>query len=120
MTLPVSLVSSPCGRTHLQLPVLHPAALPPGISVRNTRKSPRRSDPPKVGIERFSAEADDARAHEDRPGCHPGRNVPEARKEGLDDADKLLESALKREAIISTAVESTAAFIRALRRGAEP
>jgi len=89
---------------------------------QNTRKSPRRSDPPKMGIERFSAET---------------LMIPELKgkdctavleelcqklaDEGfVDDPKQLHEAALKREAIISTAMENGVAFphVRCVEGGA--
>lgn len=91
-------------------------------SARNTRKSPRRSDPPKVGIERFSA---DTLMIPVLKGTDRDAVLEEmCRKletEGfVDDAGKLLEAALRREAIISTAVENGIAFphVRCIEGGA--
>ena len=58
MTLPVALVH----QVHAAEKIYHCPACARLLfhresSARNTRKAPRRSDPPKVGIERFSAEA---------------------------------------------------------------
>ena len=91
-------------------------------SARNTRKSPRRSDPPKVGIDRFSAETlmIPALKGTDRDSVL-AEMCQKLKDEGfVDDAGKLLESALKREAIISTAVENGLAFphVRCIEGGA--
>jgi len=123
MTLPVSLVH----RVHAAEQIyacpscarllFHRASSP-----RNTRKSPRRSDPPKIGIERFSAET---------------LMIPELKgkdcdsvleelcqkmaDEGfVDDPKELHEAALKREAIISTSVDNGVAFphVRCIEGGA--
>ena len=123
MALPVSLVHQvhaaekiygcpSCARM-----LFHRAA-----GARNTRKSPRRSDPPRVGIERFSAESLMVPALK---GADCGSVIDElCRKmaaEGfVDDAQTLLESAMKREAIITTAVENGLAFphVRCVEGGA--
>ncbi len=79
---------------------------------RHVGKAPRRSEPRKVGIARFSA-----------PGLIIPRLKASTREEAIrelaekmqeesfvDDADKLVEAALKREAIVSTALEHSLAF----------
>ena len=123
MTLPVSLVHKvhaaekiyPCPSCARLL--FHRAA-----SARNTRKSPRRCDPPKVGIDRFSAEAlmIPALKGTDRDSVLAEMCQKLADEGFVDHADKLLESALKREAIISTAVENGLAFphVRCIEGGA--
>jgi len=94
----------------------------PESSARNTRKSQRRSETPKVGIERFSSqelmipqlasvERDDVLAEL----C----NKMEA--EGfVDNAARLFEESLRREAIVSTAVDHGLAFphVRGVEGGA--
>lgn len=89
---------------------------------RNTRKSPRRSDPPKVGIERFSAGTlmIPALKGTDRDSVL-AELCQKLDDEGfVDDADKLLEVALQRETIISTALENGLAFphVRCVEGGA--
>ena len=123
MTLPVSLVHKvhaaekiyPCPSCARLL--FHRAS-----SARNTRKSPRRCDPPKVGIDRFSAEAlmIPALKGTDRDSVLAEMCQKLADEGFVDHADKLLESALKREAIISTAVENGLAFphVRCIEGGA--
>ena len=123
MTLPVSLVHQvhaaekiyPCPSCARLL--FHRAG-----GARNTRKAPRRSDQPKVGIERFSAETlvIPALKATDRDGVL-AEMCQKMHAEGfVDDPAKLLEAALKREAIISTAVESGLAFphVRSVEGGA--
>lgn len=79
---------------------------------RHVGKAPRRSEPRKVGVARFSA-----------PGLIIPRLKASTREEAIrelaekmqeesfvDDADKLVEAALKREAIVSTALEHGLAF----------
>lgn len=79
---------------------------------RNTGKAPRRTEPRKVGIARFSSPAlmipklkattrDEAIAELAAKMQHEGF---------VDDASKLVDGALKREAIVSTAVDHGIAF----------
>ena len=123
MTLPVSLVH----QVHAAEKIYHCPACARLLfhresSARNTRKAPRRSDPPKVGIERFSAEAlmIPALKGTDRDAVLAELCQKLAAEGFVDDAGKLLESALKREAIISTAVENGLAFphVRCIEGGA--
>lgn len=123
MTLPVSLVH----QVHAAEKIYHCPACARLLfhresSARNTRKAPRRSDPPKVGIERFSAEAlmIPALKGTDRDAVLAEMCQKLAAEGFVDDAGKLLESALKREAIISTAVENGLAFphVRCVEGGA--
>ena len=123
MTLPVSLVH----QVHAAEKIYHCPACARLLfhresSARNTRKAPRRSDPPKVGIERFSAEAlmIPALKGTDRDAVLAELCQKLAAEGFVDDAGKLLESALKREAIISTAVENGLAFphVRCVEGGA--
>jgi len=123
MTLPVSLVHKvhaaeqiyPCPSCARLL--FHRAS-----SARSTRKSPRRSDPPKVGIDRFSAETlmIPALKGTDRDSVLSEMCQKLADEGFVDDAAKLLESSLKRETIISTAVDSGLAFphVRSIEGGA--
>lgn len=123
MTLPVSLVH----QVHAAEQIYHCPSCARLLfhrasSARNTRKAPRRSDPPKVGIERFSAEAlmIPALKGTDRDSVL-AELCQKLEDEGfVDDAGKLLESALQREAIITTAVESGLAFphVRCIEGGA--
>ena len=123
MTLPVSLVH----QVHAAEKIYHCPACARLLfhresAARNTRKAPRRSDPPKVGIERFSAEALmlPALKGTDRDTVLAELCQKLADEGFVDDAGKLLESALKREAIISTAVENGLAFphVRCIEGGA--
>ena len=123
MTLPVSLVH----QVHAAEKIYHCPACARLLfhrasNVRNTRKAPRRSDPPKVGIERFSAETlmIPALKGTDRDSVLAEMCQKLADEGFVDDAGKLLESALKREAIISTAVENGLAFphVRSVEGGA--
>ena len=83
-------------------------------SARNTRKPPRRSDPPKVGIERFSSETlmIPALKGTDRESVL-AELCQKLQDEGfVDNAQQLQEAALQREAIVSTAIEGGVAFPR--------
>lgn len=123
MTLPVSLVHLVHAAEQIyQCPSCARLLFHRASGARNIRKSPRRSDPPKVGVERFSASSlmipalqgtkrDDVLAE----------LCQKLDDEGfVDDADKLLEAALQRETIISTAVENGLAFphVRCVEGGA--
>ena len=123
MTLPVSLVH----KVHAAEQIYHCPSCARLLfyrasSARNTRKSPRRSDPPKVGIDRFSAETlmIPALKGSDRDTVLAEMCQKLADEGFVDDAAKLLESALKREAIISTSVENGLAFphVRCIEGGA--
>ena len=123
MTLPVSLVH----QVHAAERIYHCPACARLLfyqesGARNTRKSPRRSDPPKIGIERFSAETlmIPALKGADRDAVLAEMCRKLAAEGFVDNADKLLESALKREAIVTTAVENGIAFphVRCIEGGA--
>ena len=123
MSLPVSLVHKVHGAERIYpCPSCARLLFHRESSARNTRKAPRRSDPPKVGIERFSAEAlmIPALKGADRDAVLAEMCQKLADEGFVDDAGKLLESALKREAIISTAVENGIAFphVRCIEGGA--
>ena len=123
MTLPVSLVH----QVHAAEQIYHCPSCARLLfhrasGARNTRKSPRRTDPPKVGIERFSAETlmVPVLKGTDRDGVLR-ELCQKLDDEGfVDDAGKLLEAAQKREAIITTAVENGLAFphVRCVEGGA--
>ena len=123
MTLPVSLVHQVHAAEQIyQCPSCARLLFHRAAGARNTRKAPRRSDPPKIGIERFSAETlmIPALKGSDRDAVL-AEMCQKLHAEGfVDDPGKLLESALKREAIISTAVESGLAFphVRCVEGGA--
>jgi mannitol/fructose-specific phosphotransferase system IIA component (Ntr-type)/predicted RNA-binding Zn-ribbon protein involved in translation (DUF1610 family) len=123
MTLPVSLVHKVHAAEHIYpCPSCARLLFHRASSARNLRKSPRRSDPPKVGIERFSAETlmIPALKGTDRDTVLAEMCQKLADEGFVDDAAKLLESALKREAIISTSVENGLAFphVRCIEGGA--
>lgn len=123
MTLPVSLVHQVHAAEQIyQCPSCARLLFHRASGARNTRKSPRRSDPPKVGIERFSAESlmIPALKGTDRDAVL-AELCQKLDDEGfVDDAGKLLEAAVQREAIISTAVENGLAFphVRCVEGGA--
>jgi mannitol/fructose-specific phosphotransferase system IIA component (Ntr-type)/predicted RNA-binding Zn-ribbon protein involved in translation (DUF1610 family) len=123
MTLPVSLVHQVHAAEQIyQCPSCARLLFHRASGARNTRKSPRRSDPPKVGIERFSAESlmIPALKGTDRDAVL-AELCQKLDDEGfVDDAGKLLEAAEQREAIISTAVENGLAFphVRCVEGGA--
>ncbi len=123
MTLPVSLVYQVHAAEHIyHCPSCARLLFHRASGARNTRKSPRRSDPPKVGIERFSAETlmIPALKGADRDSVLAEMCQKLADEGFVDDSAKLLESGLKREAIISTAVENGLAFphVRSVEGGA--
>ncbi len=123
MTLPVSLVHQVHAATQIfQCPSCARILFHRDSSARNIRKSPRRHERPKVGVERFSCDAlmipqlsgttrDDILAEM----CN------KLEEEGfVDDAEQLLAAALQREAIISTAMDNGLAFphVRCIEGGA--
>jgi mannitol/fructose-specific phosphotransferase system IIA component (Ntr-type) len=113
MSLPVSLVHAVHAADHLHYcPSCARMLYYPEASPRRISKRRRRSEPPKIGIERFSSpelmvpqlastERDEVLAE----------LCSKMEAEGfVDNGQKLLEEALKREAIVSTAVEFGIAF----------
>lgn len=113
MSLPVSLVHAVHAADRLHhCPSCARMLYYPEASPRRIGRRRRRSEPPKVGIERFSSpelmvpqlvstERDDVLAE----------LCSKMEAEGfVDNGQKLLEEALKREAICSTAVECGLAF----------
>ena len=123
MSLPVSMVHAVHAAEILHhCPTCARLLYFPESSPRNTRKSQRKSEPPKIGIERFSAEElmlpqlesverDEVLAE----------MCQKLEVEGyVDNASRLLEEALRREAIVSTAVEYGLAFphVRGVEGGA--
>lgn len=123
MVLPVSLVHAVHAAEKLHsCPSCARILYYPESSARNIRKSQRRSEAPRVGIERFSSqelmvpqlastERDDVIAEL----C----NKLEA-ESFVDNGARLFEEALRREAIVSTAVEGGLAFphVRGVEGGA--
>ncbi len=123
MTLPVALVH----QVHAAEQIYHCPSCARLLfyrsgSARNTRKPPRRSDPPKVGIERFSSETlmIPALQGTDRESVL-AELCQKLKDEGfVDDAQQLQEAALQREAIVSTAIDCGVAFphVRSVEGGA--
>lgn len=113
MTLPVSLTQAiRMGERLYACPACARWLYVPESMPRMTRKTQRRGAPPKMGIERFSCEnlmcCDlKARNAEEVLGALCGVLAQEG---FVDDPQRLLEDALKREAILSTAVENGIAF----------
>ena len=113
MSLPVSLVH----RVHAAEQIFHCPTCSrllyfPELAARNTRKSQRRSEVPKVGIERFTSQ--ELMIPQLTAGDREGVIAELCQKmesEGfVDNAAKLQEESLKREAIVSTAVDHGLAF----------
>lgn len=123
MALPVALVHQVHAADHLyHCPACARLLFYRATGARNTRKSPRRSEQPKVGIERFSAES---LMIADLKGKTRDEVLAELctrmKDEGfIDDPKKLLEAAIQREAIVSTAVDNGLAFphVRCVEGGA--
>lgn len=84
----------------------------PEAAPRHVRGQPRRSEPRKPGIQRFSAEALMVPNLEstDVEGVIKELAFKMEAEGFVDKADKLLERALKREAVVSTAVDHGIAF----------
>ncbi len=113
MSLPVSLVHEVHAAKSLHFcPSCTRMLYYPEAPTRNIGKRKRRSEPPKVGIERFSSPElmiTDLKSTERDDVLSELCTKMEA--EGfVDNAAKLLEEALKREAIVSTAVDHGLAF----------
>ena len=81
-------------------------------SARHIGKAPRRSEPRKAGISRFSAASlmipRMKATTRDEAIAELAHRLHE--QSFVDDADKLIEAALKREAVVSTAVDHGVAF----------
>ncbi len=123
MTLPVSLVHRVKAAEQVYpCPSCARLLFHRDSSARNTRKSPRRSDPPKVGIDRFSAETlmIPELKGKDRDSVLTELCQKMADEGFVDDAEQLLSASLRREAIISTSVENGLAFphVRCIEGGA--
>lgn len=123
MSLPVSLVHQVKAAEKLhQCPNCARLLYFPSARARNTRPNPRRSEAPKVGIERFSSQAlmIPALAGNDRDSVMAELCQKLAAEGFVDNADKLLDDALRREAIVSTAVDHGIAFphVRGVEGGA--
>lgn len=113
MSLPVSMVHAVHAAERLyQCPNCARMLYYPEVTPRNIRRAPRRPDAPKAGIERFSSEelmvprltATDAEGV-------LSELCSKMEAEGfVDNGARLLEEALRREAIVSTAVDCGIAF----------
>lgn len=79
---------------------------------RNVGKAPRRSEPRKVGVARFSSPTLMIPRLKATTRDEAIRELATKMQEAgfVDDSDKLVESALKREAIVSTALDHGLAF----------
>ena len=123
MALPVSLIHLVNGAEQLHgCPSCARLLYHREAGARNTRKSPRRTDPPKVGIERFSAESlmITSLKGTDRESVLKEMCEKMAQEGFVDAPDKLLDAAIQREAIISTALDNGLAFphVRSVEGGA--
>lgn len=89
---------------------------------RNTRKPARRSDPPRIGIERFSAESlmIPELAGTDRDAIIEELCMKMGKEGFVDNPKDLVERAISRESIVSTAVDHGLAFphVRCVEGGA--
>jgi len=113
MSLPVSLVHAVhAAETLYYCPNCARMLYYPEAPLRRESKRRRRGEPPKVGIERFSAvelmlPKLEAETREDALAELCGRMEAEG---FINHAGKMVEAALQREAIVSTAVEHGLAF----------
>jgi mannitol/fructose-specific phosphotransferase system IIA component (Ntr-type) len=94
----------------------------PGIGPRHIGRAPRRTEPRREGIARFSAQSLMIPRLKATTRDEAIRELAQKMKdEGfVDDAEKLVEAALRREAIVSTAVDQVLAFphVRGVEGGA--
>ena len=123
MSLPVSLVHAVHAADKLyNCPTCARILYFPEVMARNIRKSQRRSEPPKVGIERFSCEElmIPQLASSDRDGVLTELSNKMESEGFVDNASRLFEEAVRREAIVSTAVDYGLAFphVRGVEGGA--
>ena len=113
MKLPTSHVQAVRVSEHIQLcPICTRILYYPEGTARHIGKAARRADPRKDGIARFSSQALmiprlKANTRDEAIRELAGRLKDEA---FVDDAEKLVEAALKREAIVSTVVDHVMAF----------
>ncbi len=123
ITLPVALVHLVHGAEQMyQCPSCARLLFYPADTAKSLRRPPRMSDPPKVGIERFSASTlmIPALTGTDRESVL-SELCNKLQDEGfVDNAAKLRETALQREAIIPTAMDHGLAFphVRCVEGGA--
>lgn len=107
MTLPISLVQAVrLARDIHSCPTCARMLYYPESPARRVGKRPRRSEPRKVGIARFSAETlvIPRLQSTDKPGAITELAYKMEDEGFVDKAEKLVESAMEREAIISTAI----------------
>ena len=113
MKLPISLAQAVrLGREILGCPNCAKMLFYPESAPRWVGKAPRRSEPRKVGISRFSSHTlmIPRLESEDKEGVIRELAYKMETEGFVDKADKLVESALRREAIFSTAVDHGLAF----------
>jgi mannitol/fructose-specific phosphotransferase system IIA component (Ntr-type) len=113
MKLPISLVQAVrLGREIHGCPNCAKMLFYPESAPRWVGKAPRRSEPRKVGISRFSSHTlmIPKLEAEDTEGVIRELAYKMEHEGFVDKADKLVESALRREAILSTAVDHGLAF----------
>jgi mannitol/fructose-specific phosphotransferase system IIA component (Ntr-type) len=113
MRLPSSVVQAVRQARELQVcpnctRILYDTALP----VRRVGRNPRRSERPKAGISRFSSESLMLPALEAADAEGAIRELAVRMEQGkfIDDAERVVELALRREAVLSTAVDHGLAF----------
>lgn len=120
MKLPTSLVQAVKVAAHLQMcPICARILYHQEGSARHIGKAPRRSEPRKAGISRFSSSALMIPRLESSTRDDIIREMAlKMHTEGfVDDAEKLIQAVMKREAIVSTTVDHGIAFPHA--RGVE-
>ena len=113
MKIPTSLVQAVKVSTQLQVcPICTRILYFQDGLPRHVGAAPRRGDPRKVGIARFSAPSLMIPQLEATTRDDAIRELAQKMQESgfVDDADKLVEAALQREAIVSTAVDHGLAF----------
>jgi PTS system fructose-specific IIC component len=113
MKLPISLIQSVrhAREIHACPTCAHILYFPESVP-RRVKQPLRRSEPPKPGVSRFSSETlmiPDLEAA-DRDGVIRELAARMEQQEFVDSAERLAESALRREAILSTALEQGLAF----------
>lgn len=113
MRLPISLVQAVrIGRDIHSCPNCARMLYFPEVAARRVSKAPRRTDPKKVGISRFTSHTLMIPKLESADVEGAIRELAyKMESEGfVDKADKLVEEALRREALVSTSVEHGLAF----------
>ena len=113
MRLPISLVQAVrIGRDVHSCPNCARMLYFPEVKAKRLSKAPRRTDPKKVGISRFTSHTlMIPRLESTEPGGAIRELAYKMEYEGfVDKADNLVEEALRREALVSTAVSHGLAF----------